>query len=753
MALLKKNTWLLYALFVVISVLLAVMSTYMRWDNLVESQKQQQAHRAEQVASSIEAILLSHEMLLDLLGQQLLNEYQDLNDVRSPKLLDDLMVINPSVIGFGLARPDGQLVLVNSAQDREQLPNLLHQEASRDSFLYTLQASGMVLGRTYFLKAIGSWGIPIRKALRNEQGNVIAVMTAGIKIEGGARIFEKDLHFSNTDEVSLVRDRDHYFQYQSSVNDDLDEIYQSPINPERLDASLLQLTRNGQALAAVKALKEARTYIVHHPKGYRIEAAVYEPKHELWVFASSCLLDTFKQFIASMMIYVVIFVFVQVMVFSLFRSIVRSEKQTIKQLEYLATHDALTQLPNRQYLINHIQQLVHTNPDGFSLLFLDINNFKGINDSFGHDYGDQVLKQMGNKMQTALVSDEFLVRLGSDEFVVVTPECREDKLTQKCEQLASTLQGANWIQGLKLHVEVSIGVACYPQHGQNLNALLRAADVAMYKAKSDKTGIEFYQHDVDNAYLKNYRIEQALRSAIGTDELYMFYQPQVDHHGQMIGVEALVRWLHPEMGFISPARFIPIAETSDLMTTLGAFVVERTLSEMSQLRQQSGKSFTVSINISVRQLMHSSFIDGLMAQVCQYQFQPQDLILEITENLFIEDMNNVGRIIIELQTKGFNISLDDFGTGYSSLNVLQKLPIDELKVDKSFVDDITRDEKARKMIKNIIAIGKNYGMSVLAEGVETAHQARMLSNFGCDYFQGYLFAKPMSANDLREYLQ
>jgi len=243
-----------------------------------------------------------------------------------------------------------------------------------------------------------------------------------------------------------------------------------------------------------------------------------------------------------------------------------------------------------------------------------------------------------------------------------------------------------------------------------------------------------------------------LRGAVSQRELYMQYQPQVDRRGHLIGVEALLRWQSPEMGFIPPDQFIAIAESSGLMPLLGEFVINRTLQEMRSLQDQLGQSFSVAINISVRQLMQANFVSLLAQQVTAGGFQPQQIVLEITENLFIEDMNNVSKVVIDLRNRGFNISLDDFGTGYSSLSVLQKLPIDELKVDKSFVDYIDRDEKARKMIKNIIAIGKNYGMSVLAEGVESEHQMRMLQNFGCDYFQGYWFARPLSAEDLRRYV-
>ena len=754
MALLKKNIWTIYLLFVLASIVLAVSVLLLRWNGLLNDQKQQHRHRAEQISSAFEAILISQEMMLDVLGQQLLRQYQQLNQVHSPQLLDDLLQVNPALVGFGLALPDGQLMLVNSGQDRSQLPNLLQQESSRDSFLHTLQADHMVLGRTYFQPALSRWLIPIRKAIRNPEGDVIAVMTAGINILGRGKLFDSNLHYGERDEVSLIRGHDFYLQYHSSEHNDPQRLYSQPYDEARLDASYAALMKTTQRdFAGIHSLDRAVAYLLQRDDGYRIEAAIYQPQFELWVMSSVSLDEVVRQFIPLVAIYAAIFALVQVLVFVLFRSISQAEQRTLAKLAYQASHDSLTPLPNRQFLIDRTERLLEAGPDGFSLLFLDVDNFKGINDNFGHDYGDQVLIQLGQKLKQTMSPHELLVRLGGDEFVLITPEHDANALQQRGQQLITVVSSGYWVKGLQFHIGASIGVACYPQHGDSLNALLRAADVAMYKAKAHKNSVELYRPDDDNVYLRNYRIEQLLRRAIHENELYMNYQPQVDRRGSLIGVEALVRWQSAEMGFIPPDQFIAVAEASGLMPQLGEFIISRTLQQMHNLQQQLNQSFSVSINISVRQLMQAGFVSVLGAQVARYQFQPQQIVLEITENLFIEDINNVSKVVIELRNRGFNISLDDFGTGYSSLSVLQKLPIDELKVDKSFVDNIDRDEKARKMIKNIIAIGKNYGMSVLAEGVETEHQARMLQSFGCDYFQGYWFARPLSADDLRRFIR
>ncbi len=754
MALLKKNIWSIYLLFLVGSFVLAIITASIRWTDIYQNQALQQIHRAEQVASAMKSVLASHEMLLDVLGLQLLPQYRNREEPHSPQLFDDLMAINPSISGFALTNPNGRMVLVDSTADRGLLPNLLEQESSRDSFLHTLASKRMVVGRTYYQDALGSWGIPIRKALRNEQGEVVAVMAAVIRAEGVAPIFDNELYYGNHDEVSLVRAQDHYLQYQSAADSDPAQLYHQPVDSERLQASLDQLVLSSQlVLDKIKQQSQAHAYVVDLPQGKRIEAAVYEAEHEFWVFSSVSLRDVLCSYGALILVYGISFILVHIMVFLLFRSVARSEKRSRDELQYQAYHDSLTLLPNRQFLIDHAHQRMASDQDEFSLLFLDVDNFKGINDNFGHDYGDRFLVKLGSRLKAVLSRDDVLVRLGGDEFVVITSKCCETELHLYCEQLLACINADDWIEGSKIHIGASIGIASYPQHGSNLNELLRAADIAMYKAKEDSNGVEFFRQDVEQQYLHDYRIEQLLRAAIGTDELYMNYQPQLDQHHTLIGVEALVRWTNPELGFIPPNEFIAIAENRGLMSQLGHFIIERTLSDMRALHQSCEVDFTVSINISVRQLLQRDFVSVLVHQVEHYQFQPQHIVLEITENVFIEDINNLGAIVIELRNRGFNISLDDFGTGYSSLSVLQKLPIDELKVDKSFVDNITTDEKARQMIRNIIAIGKNYGMSVLAEGVETENQVRMLGNFGCDYFQGYWFAKPMNVDDLQRFIR
>jgi len=303
---------------------------------------------------------------------------------------------------------------------------------------------------------------------------------------------------------------------------------------------------------------------------------------------------------------------------------------------------------------------------------------------------------------------------------------------------------------LTLIVGASIGISKYPDHGNSLDILLRAADIAMYESKKIQNHAQIFQDSLQDEYLKHVKIEHELRKAIEHHELFVVYQPQIDHTGSIHGVEALARWESATLGIVPPDQFIPVAEASGQMVKIGYFILSRTLQE---IQTTLGITFQTSINISVRQFMEADFLEQFLNAIHDIGMNKDLITIEITENLFIEDVDYILPLLHKIQQCGIQISMDDFGTGYSSLNMLRKLPIDELKIDKSFIDTIVEDKTAQKMVQNIIAIGKNFNMSVLAEGVETNEQIALLTSFGCDKFQGYYFAKPLPKDDLITFFQ
>lgn len=382
---------------------------------------------------------------------------------------------------------------------------------------------------------------------------------------------------------------------------------------------------------------------------------------------------------------------------------------------------------------------------------MDLDHFKNINDNFGHEYGDLLLVQLAKRLHQVVPNNAVIVRHGGDEFVIFTHITQENALLNLAQTIIEKISEPFHIQEVSFSIGACVGIAKYPEHGNSINALLRAADIAMYQSKKMRNSAHMFTPDMQENYLRNARIEQELRTVLEHNELFMMYQPQINLDGNIHGVEALVRWKNPTLGMVPPDQFIPVAETSGQIGKMGRFIISRTLKEMKDVQETLGITFQTSINISVRQFMEVGFLDYFLEMIREYKMNNITITMEITENLFIEDMEYILPLLIEIKRANIQISMDDFGTGYSSLSMLQKLPIDELKIDKSFIDTMVENDTTQKMVQNIIAIGKNFNMHVVAEGVETEAQKALLQSYGCDLFQGYYFAKPLSKEDLMHF--
>lgn len=754
-ALIRRNIWTLFVLFVVLSsIMLAVIAVY-RWQGMVKEAQAHHQARVSLIANASHSAFLYQEMLLEFIGRELLQDFQlsEQDDAQHSPLLDHLLQVNTSITAFGLALPNGQLVRISSNGDIENLPNLLLSDASRDSFLHALRSPKMVLGRTYFMPALSEWVIPLRKALRNEQGDVIAVMTAGVHLDRASDVFSRPLNGKVLDNVVMYRDRDGYIQYASAAVEQMSELYVNPQDSAVVSAVQLAVQQvSKQDLASLKSSGAVYPYRVQRGEHRLLGAAAFDPRFELWLISEVNEQEVWDEFCVSFRLYMLLFLLLQVLAGFLFRSIANKEKEQREQLMHMANHDALTQLLNRHSL-SQVTDAYFKTETPFSLLFIDMDSFKGVNDNFGHDCGDQVLIELARRLGVHAEPDDVLARLGGDEFALICPHVDRDVLALKVERLIAAATQVYSVYGFEFQLGVSVGIALYPEHGSNLNGLLRSADIAMYEAKKQRNSLCFYADNMEKQYLRNIKIEQALRLALQNNELSMVYQPQVNSQGRLLGVEALVRWHSAELGVVPPDQFISVAEHCGLMLPIGNFIIRQTLTEMHRLQTELGQVFDVAINISLRQFTQPGFVESVLYWIDQQPLARHSITLEVTESLFIEDIDLVLPLFQTLHDAGIRISLDDFGTGYSSLSVLRQLPLDELKVDKSFVDHICVDNTARQMIQSIISIGKNYHMTVLAEGVETEEQADLLHSFGCDRFQGYYFARPMRMDDLRIYLQ
>ncbi len=748
MAILQKNIWLIFYILLIGAFVFLGIVSFTKWESIHEKYITDQGNLVKLVSNATHSLFLSQEMTLNILGNQILKD-------KDPRIMDDLLSLNPSVVAFGFVDLEGNYLHVSSNFNKAKLPNLRQHEATKDSFDYTMTQDKMVLGRTYFIAASGRWGIPIRKSIFNDEGKRIGVMTAGLTIEGAFKIFTENLSLGAYNKVTLIRDRDQFVQFQSSKDETPKNLYEKPFSNHLL-MTILETVMNKYhiSMEEIKQKRDIYDLETTYPDGKSVQIALkYDPRYELWVLSEVNHAQIVNDFIESFMSYVLVFVIVHAVLFLLFKMISHAEEKRSRDLIFQATHDELTKLPNRSYLQQSIHKWVYDKAPPFSLYYLDMDHFKNINDSFGHQFGDILLVEFAKRISAMVGKKSVVIRQGGDEFVILTYRTDEEEILTHAQAILAEISRPYHIKQFSFIVGASVGIAKYPEHGTSLDMLLRASDIAMYEAKKFKNSVRLFAPSMQSGYLNRVNVEQALHKALDKHEFFMVYQPQIDHEGHIYGVEALVRWNSAEMGLVPPDQFIPIAEAAGVMPRLGQFILSTTLKEMKALQSELGISLQTSINISIKQFMETNFLDNLTKKIEHEKFNHISLCLEITESLFIEDIDYILPLLQKVHEMGLHISMDDFGTGYSSLSILRKLPIDELKIDKSFVDAILNDINAEKMVQNIIAIGKNLDMYILAEGVEKKEQEEVLKRLGCDRFQGYFYAKPLGYDALKAFFE
>ena len=423
---------------------------------------------------------------------------------------------------------------------------------------------------------------------------------------------------------------------------------------------------------------------------------------------------------------------------------------------YRASHDALTDLPNRSFLATRLHgAIAEASRAGgeISVMIIDLNDFKAINDTLGHDIGDLVLIKIAERLERALAGLATLGRLGGDEFAVVVPGDRET--AERCAQLMlSEIAAPLPVESLALEVSGSVGIACFPRHGKEAQELLRHADVALYCAKEQDRGYELYTRERDDYTIDRLVLASQLRRGIERDELEVHYQPKVPlSGGPTRGVEALVRWNHPQLGRIGPDGFIPLAEQSGLIKPLTAKVMEVAVRQ-SRAWLAAGLDVRVSVNVSTKSLLDHDLPSMITRLLEVHDLAPDYLQLEITESRIVTDVGRARAVLDELRSAGVSIAIDDFGTGFSSLSQLQQLPVDEIKIDRSFVARMDTVQADELLVRSIVDLGRNLGLRVTAEGVESEETMRNLRALGCDFAQGYHLGVPVVADECqRRYLR
>ena len=485
--------------------------------------------------------------------------------------------------------------------------------------------------------------------------------------------------------------------------------------------------------------------------------AIYLVVGVLWILLSDRALNFFVKnseivMFASMIKGWVYVLATGVLIYILMCSSLNRIKDKEKKLQQLAYYDQLTGLRNRISLVEKLNVLIkRKDRKNFSIFFVDIDNFKNINDTIGHAFGDLLLINIGDKLVRMSENNWSIYRLSGDEFIILVENVKEIKdIDCVADKVFEETEKQIIIGNVSIFLTVSIGISIYPDHGCSVDELLKNADIAVYNAKeAGRNRAALFNQSMYEAVNQRMAIEKHLRTALVKDEFQLHYQPQLDIKTERVsGFEALIRWKNPELGSVPPSEFISIAEETQMIIPIGEWVIKNACSFLRRLHQAGYADLTVAVNVSILQLMQDNFADAVMKILEEAELDPKYLEMEVTESILMESYELVVEKLKKMRIKGMRIALDDFGKGYSSLNYLMQLPISTLKIDKSFVDTITINDKNKSLIDLIIKLGKNIGLSVIAEGVETQEQMDYLVKHKCNKIQGYLFCMPVEESEI-----
>jgi len=717
------------------------------WEKARQDTSLELAHLNRLLTQTTHEVLNHYESVLRILGERLLESGTDQNPENGRTLLETLIRINKGLAGYGLARPDGQLLIVSGIPEGKPLPNLMEQQASAETFQQALKSKRLVVGRTYYFPLLQNWVIPIR-ILIGDAGHSL-VMASGLIPESPEHpwnAIETPRHV----QLSIVRG-DHYYQLlKKNGVSDKDSAYSQPLTPA--------------CFADIKQAASSRLMLDSEACNELIRS-IYLPEYDLYTVVNQSPTRLWLTWKDRMIWPTLLFLIMLSGALVLYRIALRMDRHLAEErlhyeehLIHQANHDALTGLPNRLLVMDRLEQVIHRarrQNTQAALFFLDLDHFKRINDSLGHLLGDTLLELAAERLTTTLREVDTVARLGGDEFLVLVDGLKDKTTIQiLAEKILNAFSLPFHMQNRTLYTTTSIGIALYPGDAEDAQGLLQAADTAMYQAKdAGRNTLRFYSTEMNIQSQRRMHLENHLRQAIESNELSVHYQPQLRISDQGVkGVEALLRWHNPEFGQVPPIEFISIAEETGLINSLSDFVLRTALREITQLENELGMRITLAINASAVQLQNSDF-PIYVQNILEEQERPAEYLqVEITESVMVDQMNQTLKCMHRLRDMQVRIAIDDFGTGYSSLSYLSKMPIHTLKIDRSFIKNIKESPNNALLTRTIIAMGISMDLEVVAEGVETAEDLQFLRENACDLAQGYFFARPMPVQELREFL-
>ncbi len=433
----------------------------------------------------------------------------------------------------------------------------------------------------------------------------------------------------------------------------------------------------------------------------------------------------------------------------------RELEQKNDELKHMALHDNLTGLPNRTLMSDRMEQVLlqsSRNNQPFALFLLDLDRFKEVNDTLGHHFGDELLKKVSKRLSDSIRENDSIARLGGDEFAVLLPQTDASGAILCANRILQAMKNHYTINDVSTESKASIGIALYPDHGNNTQTLMQLADVAMYQAKKSQSGYAIYDPEQNTHSVRRLRLMNDLRAAIENKDIIACYQPIINHKTQKVAsVEALARWTHPELGSISPDEFIPMTEQMGLIRTLTIQILEQAL-RFNHLLKQQGYDIKINVNLSVYCLQDFSLPEEIIDMLNANQIDSHNLELEITESALMLDLNRAGKTLSKLNEAGIQLAIDDFGTGFSSLNYLKTLPVNTLKIDKSFIFEMENSVKDKAIVKTIVELGHNLGCKVVAEGVENQAALDNLTSLNVDAVQGFFFSRALTESEITSWI-
>lgn len=741
-----RNTWLMYYCLIAITTVLLLTNIYSKYNDLLSKLKYEQLYITKIVKADINTLLSKYETMIDLV-----NEDFSKDNILNQNILQNILQKSDFLIGFVIFNLDGTLRAKSN-----NLPDRVY-EANSDtyfdkSFSDSLYKDNLMIGKAILSPVTKKWIIPIRKTLFNDAGLANGFMASAINLEKLKQKWPQSQAFGNT--ITLIFDQNFYpFLHTGITADNYQQFYATPLTNTQLSNTEVQLKKQDLTFEMLRNTGNVAQLIFSDQGKQILHSIAYDKEYQFWAYTSRPLSDVLTPLSYAAVYYLTLYFIFLVMVFFLFKWIVKIEKSKLAALTYKTEHDDLTGFYNRSVLVKIMGKL-SKDQKRFSMLYIDLDNFKNINDSFGHKYGDALLQAVSQRIRNSLETiPSHLFRYSGDEFIALIENDNEQTIRNFSAILLNNLAELHSINNHSFSVTSSIGIARYPLDATDFETLISYAENSMTIAKKTKNHYLFFSQAVHQKLLKQGEIEQALRHATDANEISLVYQPQVDNEGNLYGVEALVRWHSATLGNIPPDLFIPIAEETGLMPKLGQHIMNKAMYEIASLQRNSNTTFKLSINVSVRQFVQVNFFEALTKSIQYFGENKLPITIEITESLFIESLEVLLPIFCKMKKHDISLALDDFGTGYSSLSMLRDAPIDELKIDKSFVDHISKNKTDRAMVKSIISMGKNLNMRVLAEGVESAEQADILTENGCDLLQGYYFSKPLPVEELANFIK